>query len=416
MRIMTLGFGLVFAASLGETPAWAQLQAFELGPSEAVYPPRNVPLRFSHRQHLDSGNVNCSPCHTATIGPSSDEDIEPSLRADHESCSGCHSDWLKGPLEGCRQCHEGVRAVGSSTVVAAVERPEPNLVFSHQGHDRKSITCLDCHAQIPRQGRAGSARFPTMDRCLACHQERRAPSECGTCHPQDRRGKLIQEFDSGLLVPRRFSPAAAHIAGFELQHGAAATRERVLCQACHDDAECLFCHDGIGRDARYHPDPWILQHGLRGASDRSRCQGCHRVQTFCLTCHQRSGIAVFGPLENPLMRPSVRRVRPSERTSPAVGPHPMAADGWLDPGSPRSHGRVARRQIHSCASCHQEQFCILCHGSGFQGQNGPNPAVSPHGPNPERLRSLPAARQTARACLKCHSPLDIRWRPTGSGR
>ncbi|MEL6183290.1 MAG: cytochrome c3 family protein [Myxococcota bacterium] len=405
---MTLGVALVFMG--GQSWAGAQPMSFELGPSEAVYPPTSPSIRFSHRLHLSERKNGCQECHRSSDG-------EGPPRANHDACRGCHAPWLDAEAQACSQCHlREVRRTSTTTVVATSARSAPNLRFSHAQHVRFGDACERCHPRMEGQSGATPSSPPTMDRCLDCHHERRAPAECGSCHPEDLRGKLVQRFSTGLLVPRRFSRIAAHVGDFAMRHGPAARQERVLCRACHDDAECLFCHDGMGRDVRYHPDPWILQHGLRGAADQGRCQACHRVQTFCLSCHQRSGVAVFGSFEDPLARPSTHRERPNDRSSRPIGPHPMAADGWLDPGSPRSHGPAARRRIQSCASCHQEQFCILCHGSGFQGRNGPNPAANPHGSNAERLRSSPAARQNARACLKCHSPLDSRWRPVGSGR
>ncbi|MBI2375836.1 MAG: hypothetical protein HYV07_17720 [Deltaproteobacteria bacterium] len=67
--------------------------------------------------------------------------------------------------------------------------------------------------------------------------------------------------------------------------------------------------------------------------------------------------------------------------------------------------RLRRTKKHpGCASCHQEQWCIRCHGSSAR---GPSLGGNPHGPNPQRLRGSAAQKQSARMCLKCHSPLDV---------
>jgi hypothetical protein len=81
----------------------------------------------------------------------------------------------------------------------------------------------------------------------------------------------------------------------------------------------------------------------------------------------------------------------------ATGPHPMSADGWLNPGSRNFHGFFAQRSIQSCASCHQEQYCLTCHASGF-GTGGPSRGGNPHGPNPEREQrpGLPQVPQPLR--------------------
>jgi hypothetical protein len=220
----------------------------------------------------------------------------------------------------------------------------------------------------------------------------------------------VQSYPSGQLKPQRYHAFAIHDANFLRDHALPAQRERAYCQECHTESDCMACHDGIARDTRYHPDAWIAQHSIRARKDDFRCQSCHRTQTFCLSCHIRSGVATAGTLANPLERRTLRLSDRADPRSPAVGPHPMAADGWLDPTSRNFHGFHAQRNIRACAGCHQEQYCIQCHGSGFGGRNGPNRAVNPHGPNPERLRGSLAAKQNARACLKCHSPADPSWR------
>ena len=103
-------------------------------------------------------------------------------------------------------------------------------------------------------------------------------------------------------------------------------------------------------------------------------------------------------------------LRPDPRTAIAVGPHPMQADGWLDPTKRNFHGFFAQQNIRSCASCHQEQLCITCHASVKGLASRPAQGGNPHGPNVEALRTSGAARHSARMCLKCHSPYDPSWR------
>jgi hypothetical protein len=136
--------------------------------------------------------------------------------------------------------------------------------------------------------------------------------------------------------------------------------------------------------------------------DDQRCQSCHRLQTFCLNCHLRSGVATV--VTPPETAGGATTVRAKLRV-----PHPLTADGWLNPGSRNFHGFHAQRNIRACVSCHQEQYCLSCHASGF-GTGGPSIGGNPHGPNPERLRGSAARSNNARVCLKCHSPYDSRWR------
>lgn len=380
---------------------------FELGPSEVLYPSRPPELHFNHRQHL-SGDVNlaCTDCHRGLK-------TKTPTRVDHETCRGCHAEWLEPAAQAeptnCQRCH----LVPPRTSTAGPSRSEERsyVQFEHSTHLRLGDDCATCHPRVATKARASRLDYPTMDRCIDCHLEQGAPALCTTCHAEARDGTLVQVFPTGKLIPRRFPLAVIHDASFLADHALPAQRERAVCAECHGQSFCLKCHDGIGRNVSYHPDPWMALHPSRAIQNQNRCQACHRLQEFCVRCHRESGVATFGQIGLPFERRTTRTREPQTRGSPAVGPHPMAARGWLDPASPNFHGFHAQRNIRSCASCHQEQFCIVCHGSGFGGRNGTNPAANPHGPNAERLRNLPAARQNARACLKCHSPADPRWRP-----
>jgi hypothetical protein len=150
-------------------------------------------------------------------------------------------------------------------------------------------------------------------------------------------------------------------------------------------------------------------HANKSRIDDVRCTSCHRQQSFCMDCHVRSGVASIVAVNDP--RTFTRRtVRVASNGLP-TGPHPMAADGWLSPGSRNFHGFHAVRSMNACASCHQEQYCVRCHGSTFGGRvNVERKGGSPHGPNPERLKGSAARGNAARACLKCHSPFDPAWR------
>lgn len=395
---------LLLLGSLTFSTALAQADFFfELGPSEVLYPPRASTLRFDHALHRAESKapLDCRSCHAMS-------EPAPERTDPHESCRGCHPGWIDTDTQ-CLKCHDELT---KGATVARAPPPRQTFVrFEHSVHLRGEDDCRTCHGQVEARGRASRLDFPTMDRCLDCHIRRRAPTTCGTCHFVQRDGTLVQSFPTGTLVPLRFPLEVIHDANFLADHALPARRERAVCAVCHTQPQCLKCHDGIGRNAAYHPDPWMSQHALRARQNQNRCQSCHVVQQFCLRCHQQSGVATFGMLAQPFERRTIRRVNPTQPDSLATGPHPMAMQGWLDPRSRNFHGFHAQRNLRTCAACHQEQFCIVCHGSGFGGRNGSNPAANPHGPNPGRLRSLPAARQNARACLKCHSPADPRWRP-----
>lgn len=382
---------------------------FELGPSKAIYPPQKIPLIFDHQLHIqatppgasyESPELDCDFCH---------EDIEESESVSdrdipgHDDCSLCHDVEDVGADE-CAKCHADIDPAGTSLEAAPMLLPDANLKFAHADHINAGAECADCHPKVPERKLATRDDLPTMDRCVDCHEKAKISVSCDTCHFEDVRGKLVQRFPSGDLKPQRYHAFAIHDESFLRDHSVPAKRERAYCDTCHTQSDCLACHDGIARDVRYHPDAWIAQHSLRARKDDFRCQSCHQVQSFCLSCHIRSGVATAGDLGDLTALRTRRLADPSDVTSVAVGPHPMEADGWLDPSSQNFHGFHAQRNIRACASCHQEQSCIRCHGSGF------GRGANPHGPNAARLKGSLAATQNARACLKCHSPFDDSWR------
>ena len=175
------------------------------------------------------------------------------------------------------------------------------------------------------------------------------------------------------------------------------------------DLRAITPDDGVNRDTRYHPGDFIAIHGTKARIDDVRCSSCHRSQTFCMDCHVKSGVSTLVDVNDP--RVITRKFVRDRTTEERLGPHPMADKGWLTPSSKNFHGFHAQRNMNSCASCHQEQYCVRCHGSRFGGRgtlglSGGNP----HGPNPERLKGSAARGNAARACLKCHSPFDSSWR------
>ncbi|MBI4820244.1 MAG: cytochrome c3 family protein [Deltaproteobacteria bacterium] len=388
-------------------PAWAFV--FESGPDELIFPPQSVPLVFDHALHvreadeakqLAGADVGCEHCHqnVADSKAASDVDVP-----GHEVCEECHDDWLAPELGNttCARCH----AADTSSIAPSVVIPAPRIVFSHATHvQTASVACEDCHRRVPTRAMASRDDYPTMDRCISCHEDRGVPTACGTCHLTRSDGRLLTSFPEDQLRPRRFFGFAIHDRAFATDHEDAARRDRTFCSSCHTESDCLSCHDGLGRDVRYHPGDWVALHGIRAKHDDPSCQSCHRLQGFCLNCHIRSGVATVTSVATLEVTRRTGRVGASGRP---IGPHPMEEDGWLEPRSRNFHGFAVQRNARSCVSCHQEQWCIQCHGSGARGgSRGGNP----HGPNPERLRGSVASKQNARMCLKCHSPVDDAWR------
>ena len=157
-----------------------------------------------------------------------------------------------------------------------------------------------------------------------------------------------------------------------------------LCASCHREDFCTGCHDGRVRPRAIHPGDYLSMHATEARLSPQRCTSCHNQQSFCLGCHQRTGVSMSGP---PGVRTLARFHPPKELWS---GVPPRAGD----------HGYEAVRNLNACVSCHIERACVVCHGG-----RGIGGGFNPHGPGfAHQCASL--LSRNPRACLVCHLPDD----------
>jgi hypothetical protein len=326
-------------------------------PSPVVYPPQRIPIRYSHRVHIQQEGMKCLDCHDAVRESWKSADLNLPKEA---RCAPCHAQ-VRDPQQ-CAYCHPGPEPP------AGFDFPAAFLRFDHRGHVGRGARCLDCHPGVPERELATVRDLPRMAACLECHQRQKASTDCSACHPTGPEGRVAVRLAGGTLKP------ASHRPGWDRAHRAEAEASAGTCLACHAEADCLSCHDGSERPA-IHPADWVVLHPQAAISNETRCQSCHRLDAFCTDCHSRTGVK-FGTL-------------------PGGAFHPA---GWASPGvTPSHHSHVARRNIEACASCHAEPDCIACHG------NLGGPRVNPH-PSGVDLHEI--QRRNPRACLKCHAAAD----------
>lgn len=280
------------------------------------------------------------------------------------TCLSCHGEITKDPKLGhpsdqnCKNCHKNERhmqQVLAATPSLAMQRASA-IHFDHAKHlamPGVEGQCIHCHAGVVSE--SGGPHFPPMGKCFSCHehQDQWDRGVCAPCH---------SSADLRNLVPETF---LAHGPGWDRRHGALAMTTTAQCSACHTAESCDDCHDvsqnmtierrkatQVGGDF-VHPADFLTRHAMEAASEPARCLSCHRTET-CDSCHMARGVSA-GRID-------------------AVSPHPP---GWMGPDSldPRHHGRSARRDILSCASCHDQgpaTNCITCHKVGGSGGN-PHP-------------------------------------------
>src|SRR5262245_7252527 len=57
-----------------------------------------------------------------------------------------------------------------------------HVKFNHAPHIRAGVECATCHGQIAEQTVAQRNVNMTMGFCVNCHNEKKAPTDCLTCH------------------------------------------------------------------------------------------------------------------------------------------------------------------------------------------------------------------------------------------
>jgi len=366
---------VVIVAGIGV--AIAREQAPDLGDSWSpiVYPEQRLPLEFSHRLHLKRGTT-CATCHPAgTTSRSAVDNLIPTEMA----CRACHAidrtqpdkNVAGAPPTACRACHPGWQA--TEPVARVYLTPTP-LKFDHSQH--VATPCTGCHGDMTMVDLATTKQLPTMDSCLRCHRD--DERHCADCHMTTLGGMIETKLPQGDLVPLR---GEAHGPGFANDHKQEARRVGATCEACHDRSECVDCHQGVVKPASFHTGDYVVTHPIEARRGRPDCSACHRYETFCIACHERSGIGTRGDTQF------------NDSSAPF---HPA---GWASQGmGPNRHAGEARKNIASCSSCHRDEDCMTCH-TAEPGKGN----ISPHPPNwrgSSRCRALD--RGNRRMCLRCH--------------
>ncbi len=303
-------------------------------------------LKFSHALHVKDNGMACLDCHAAAKTSTSSGDV---LRPNHEVCSTCHSEQVTST---CTYCHL------NPDHIEAAPAPVREISFNHAKHVAMAgVECATCHQGLGEATLAGPQNMPSMATCTSCHNDRTATSACEQCHT-----------NFATLIP------ADHLVGDFTRDHKKLTRLGALdvtCSTCHTQSFCADCHDAstlvqIGkgglmadpsprvplRDSpkqmalqAVHPMNYKFTHGIDAKSKTVDCYSCHSQENFCSECHA-SGGGVTG------------EILPSWHTGAGFTTLGVGSGGGL-------HAQMAKRDIESCASCHDAQggdpVCITCH-------------------------------------------------------
>lgn len=369
-------------------------------PSDEIFPPQSITIRFNHKRHVKEMKLSCKSCHTkATESMASSDSLLP---APQETCDSCHdvdhSDLAhvragKDANGQCAFCHLG-EIKGAGGLVAPMLIPAPNLRFPHKKHLDRNINCQQCHGRVEELELATRDQLPRMAGCFTCHALPKpsagdAAATCTTCHVTDMNGKMVQQFATGGLLPPDWLHLAGHTPDWAERHKTIAANDTSFCANCHTEEDCASCHDGRVRDRKVHPNDWITMHSSAARLDNPRCTTCHQQTAFCGDCHRRTGVARDAPVAN---RPQGARF------------HPAPSIWTLAPRTSNHHAWEAERNLNTCVSCHSERDCATCHASRNLGGGA---GISPH-PSGFRSKCSIAFARNPRPCLVCHQASDAK--------
>ena len=271
--------------------------------------------------------------------------------------------------------------------------PAARLRSNHALHAERNIGCEQCHGAVQEIGLATREQLPRMRGCLVCHGmtgpgQGRAQGDCAVCHETGGDGKLVTDFPEGKLVPPRWLGGMEHSADFLTRHKRVAANDSKACGSCHAERFCTDCHDGKVRPRSVHPGDYLGMHPVEARLEPQRCTSCHQQQSFCATCHQRSGVTMTA----------------SPGAAKAKGRFHPPRELWSDaPRTRQHHAWEAQRNLNACVLCHTERDCASCHASRAAGGMGMNPH-----PAGFASRCATALRKNARPCLVCHEPRALK--------
>jgi hypothetical protein len=134
------------------------------------------PIEFPHSTHVDR-KIGCTEyCHeTAATGPVAGL---PSVR----TCMICHN-----TIATNRPRIQQITAMREKGLDLAWQRvygysTPAHVKFNHAPHVQANYGCAMCHGNIGEGTVATRNVDLTMGFCVNCHNEKKAPVECGTCH------------------------------------------------------------------------------------------------------------------------------------------------------------------------------------------------------------------------------------------
>lgn len=325
---------------------------------------RRDEIRFEHARHTRA-KVECIACHEAIYDATT---LAVNALPPEKKCLECHKEAKeKG---NCGMCHAVPDAPGTYA-----RRNRGELKLNHVRHlELTEENCATCHLNLAEGKPLLTATAP-MATCTNCHphQEELTSAKCGTCHTDLQRFAL------------RPITTYSHQGDYVRRHVQDARAQGAACATCHEQSFCAECHaktvpalpvvfnaERVDRPF-IHGRDYLTRHSADAQGAAPVCAQCHGT-SFCESCHSQQRLTPGGAM--------------------AFNPHPR---DFNTSGSPNFHGLAARRNIESCAACHDQgaqSNCVECHRVGGIGGN-------PHPPSWLLRHGREEINRNA-MCLACH--------------
>jgi len=137
----------------------------EIDSHSGVFNDNRVTHEWETTSHAAAG-VNCSACHEEK---SSDNKITWIEKPDEKSCKGCHSEEVKGFLDG----KHGMKIKAGLGAMKPSEARQPMRITSHD----KELSCVSCHSS-----HKFDVQHASVEACLGCHNDTHSQSYKQSAH------------------------------------------------------------------------------------------------------------------------------------------------------------------------------------------------------------------------------------------
>jgi len=132
------------------------------------------PIPFSHRVHVHGKGISCLMCHSE-VARSSRAGIPPL-----QTCLLCHARVIRS-YPYIVKLREHFR-LNRPVVWERVNWVPEFVHFDHSMHIHRGIDCGHCHGEVALMDRVVKAHQFQMGFCIQCHREKKATTDCFTCH------------------------------------------------------------------------------------------------------------------------------------------------------------------------------------------------------------------------------------------